>query len=217
MDYSKELKKYSTTLISDVLDIYWLNSWLLWIKPQSKNYNISWEVFTVKYVLLEKNVSPTKAWDYIDDIDEWKVILIDNGGLLNCTVWWDILTKMAKIKWLAGTIINWCCRDIESINKLNYPVFSKWVYMQSWKWRVMFKSTNSCITINWVNIFPWDYVRWDLNWVVVIPKKIILEVLKKAKTISSIESNIRKTISNWLSLKEAREKFNYNFHIWKKI
>jgi regulator of RNase E activity RraA len=216
MNYINELSTYSTSIISDSLDILWFSSWLIWIWAQTNNNKICWLAYTVKYELLWNNKS-VEAWNYIDNVNNNNIIIIDNWWLKHCTVWWDILTHMAIIKKCNWTIINWYCRDIKDINKLNYPVFSKGIFMQTWKWRVKIVKTKWELNIEWIKINYWDYVLWDQNWVVVFSKNIIEKVLKQANYIKKIEENIKLAIKDWLSLQNARIKYNYNFHLWNKI
>jgi hypothetical protein len=45
----------------------------------------------------------------------------------------DILTAAAKDLDLAGTVIDGCCRDVDLIRKLQYPVFSLGIFMLTGK------------------------------------------------------------------------------------
>jgi regulator of RNase E activity RraA len=49
--------------------------------------------------------------DYIDDVPPGSVIVLDNGGRDNATVWGDILTEVAHNKGIAGTLIDGVNRD----------------------------------------------------------------------------------------------------------
>ena len=76
------LLKYDTPALSDVLDSLGINGGCPCIIPRSKNTEITGRAFTVKFEPVSSGVS-AKAGDYIDDVPEGSVIVIDNGGFLN--------------------------------------------------------------------------------------------------------------------------------------
>jgi len=217
MEIIKKLSLFSTSIISDALNLLWLKWELYNFKSYTSNKKIVWVIYTIKYRLIKNNEN---LWvkNYIEDIPNNKdiILFIDNWWIKQYTVWWEILTLVAKIKWIKWTIINWVFRDLYEINNMNFPVFSKGVFMKSWKWYVQYFKKNCKLNVDWVEINSWDYVLWDSNGLVIIPKKIINIVLEKAEMIVDIESKIKQAVLNWIPLKIAREKYNYNFHIWKQ-
>ena len=108
-------KKLDTTCVSDALDRLGITGGLLGIKPVIPGKTICGEAFTVHYVpcgLVKGTVG-----DFLDDVEPGQVIVIDNAGRLNCTVWGDILTLVAKLKGIGGTVIDGVCRDVPFILK----------------------------------------------------------------------------------------------------
>jgi len=57
--------------------------------------------FTVKYVSCGQPAGT--VGDFIDDVAEGDVIVIDNDGRTDCTVWGDIMTQYAGIRKIAAT------------------------------------------------------------------------------------------------------------------
>lgn len=205
------LKKYSTPTLSDALDSLDINGGLESIKPQSNNCNISGIAFTVKYrepTIYEKSLN--KAADFIDNVPENNVIILANNGRTDCTVWGGILTRVAQLKNIQGTIIDGMCRDIEEIKYSNYPIFTKGVYMKSGKGRTKLDSIQNPVKVGQTIINPGDYIRADSNGVIVIPKEKISVVLFRVKAIHETENLIIDAIKNNMPLKEARKKFKYH-------
>ena len=58
-----------------------------------------------------------------------------------------------------------------------------------------------------MTIYDGDLVFGDVDGVVIIPRKIHVEVLKKALEKASGEKTVRKAIENGMSSTEAFEKF----------
>lgn len=211
----KLLRSLSVPLISDVLDSIGINGGLGNIMPLTIDYNIAGPVYTVLYEEVSEG-KKAPAGDYIEDVKEGSVILIDNQGNNNCTVWGDILSYVAKSKKIEGTVINGSCRDIEKILGLKYPVFCKNRYMKSGKNRVRLKSTQERITINGQDIFPGDYIRGDASGVVTIPYKHIEYVVQTSKKLEKVEELILNDLNNNISLKDARKKHGYNNYSYLK-
>ena len=65
---------------------------------------------------------PGTVGDYIDDVAAGSVVVLDNGGRENATVWGDILTAVAHRRGIAGTVIDGACRDTHLSLELDYPM-----------------------------------------------------------------------------------------------
>ena len=64
---------------------------------------------------------PGTVGDYIDDVPPGSVIVLDNGGRDNATVWGDILTEIAQRRGIAGTVIDGMCRDVALCTEHRLP------------------------------------------------------------------------------------------------
>ena len=212
----KLLKKYNTSILSDALDSLNINGALINIKPQTTDCNIVGIAFTVKYgqpSSYDKFIG--KAADFIDNVGNNNIIILANNGRTDCTVWGGILTRVAKIRNIQGTVIDGMCRDIEDIIKYNYPIFSKGIYMKSGKGRTILTNIQVPVSIEKTIIYPGDYVRGDSNGVIIIPKNIINKVLQRAKAIQETENLIITAVNNKMPLKKARIKYKYH-RPWEK-
>jgi len=63
--------------------------------------------------------------DFIDDVAEGDVVVIDNDGRTDCTVWGDIMTQYAGSQRIAATVIDGVCRDVSKALDDGYPLFTK--------------------------------------------------------------------------------------------
>lgn len=115
----------------------------------------------------------------------------------------------SKMK-VAGTIIDGVCRDVPVIQKLQYPIFTKGVYMVTGKDRVEVDAINVPVAIAGVQVKPGDLIRGDDTGVIVIPQEKAEAVLGVAKEIADKEALIEKEIENGNTLREARAKVNYH-------
>jgi regulator of RNase E activity RraA len=201
-------KRLSTSTISDALDRFGIAGGCHGIFPVASVDKMVGPAYTVRYV-------PTGAvkgtvGDYIDDVAPGEVIVLDNNGRIDCTVWGDILTVTASMKGIAGTAIDGVCRDVPGIAKEGYPVFSRGKFMMTGKDRVMVDATQVMVSIGTVQVKPGDMFIGDGSGVVVVPQEMIEPVLKAAQEIDAAEEAILDAVRSGLSLGEARKKFGYH-------
>jgi len=200
--------KLDTATLSDALDRHGLNGQCYRIKPRSTEFRMAGRAWTLKYG--PAATPPGTVGDYIDDIDAGSVIVLDNGGRDNVTVWGDILTEVAHRKGIAGTVIDGINRDVALCLQLGYPVFSRDSWMRTGKDRVQVEATQVPVSIGDVRVCPGDLVRGDADGVVVIPRDLEDKVLASAEEIQSAEDAIRESVRAGLSLRDARAKHRYH-------
>ncbi|KRD81506.1 diguanylate cyclase [Bacillus sp. Root147] len=200
--------KIDTSTISDALDKLGVDGQCFGIHSNSVSWKIAGRAFTVKYgpVSIEKGT----VGDFIDDVKPGEIVVIDNQGRLDCTVWGDIMTGVAKHKGIAGTVIDGVCRDTNRILELDYPVFSSNRYMRTGKDRVQVDSIGEAVSIANIRVRPGDIIVGDSDGVVVIPQEMEEQVLSVAIEIEGAEHQIRLATEKGMSLKEARSYYNYH-------
>jgi 4-hydroxy-4-methyl-2-oxoglutarate aldolase len=138
------------------------------------------------------------------------VMVLDNNGRTDCTVWGDILTLVAKRKGIGGTVIDGVCRDVPFILKEQYPIFTRGRFMMTGKDRVMVEAMNVTVSIGKTQVKPGDIMVGDDSGVVVVPWERAEEVLKLATEIETAENRIEEAVRSGLTLREAREKYRYH-------
>lgn len=211
------MKRYETLLefdspaISDALDACKVEGALLGIKPNLYGKKIVGPAYTVEYAAYDSMPQTFQgAGEYIDDVPQGSIIVIDNQGREDCTTWGGILTQVAMLKKISGTVVNGAIRDLSFIRKVGYPVFSRSVYMRSGKNRVYKSHQQVAVTISNVRINPGDIIFGDDNGVIVIPKDLLDEVIQKIQNIDRTETNILKAVNEGVGLKEARAIYRYD-------
>ena len=85
----------------------------LGIKPLNSGFRLTGRAFTILYG--PSGMPAGTVGDYIDDVEPGRVVVLDNGGRENATVWGDILTMVAHTRKVAGTVIDGACRDMRSL------------------------------------------------------------------------------------------------------
>jgi 4-hydroxy-4-methyl-2-oxoglutarate aldolase len=197
-----------TSAISDALDRLGIPGQLPGILPVARSMRCFGRAFTVQYEPVGETGGT--VGDFVDDVSPDEVLVLDNQGRANATVWGDILTWVAHERGLQGTVINGVCRDTSLICDINYPVFSTGRWMRTGKDRVRLRSVNSGLLIGGVAVAPGDLVIGDDDGVVVVPAGRAGEVASAAAEIEAAEDRIRELVSSGTRLAEARRQLNYH-------
>lgn len=200
--------KFDTPAVSDAMDRLGLTGGLLGIHAVVPGTRMCGPAFTVHYVpcgIYKDNVG-----DFIDDVKPGQVVVIDNNGRLDCTVWGDIMSLYASKNQIAGTLIDGVCRDVPVIRELRYPIFTKSTYMVTGKDRVYVDKINEPVSISGVQVLPGDLILADDTGAVVIPQSRAEEILAVAREIEEKEDAIRQRVLEGSSLKEARKELGYH-------
>lgn len=200
--------KLETATLSDALDKLGIAGQCLGIKPLDHRFRLAGRAFTLAYAPVGHPVGT--VGDFIDDVPEGGVVVIDNGGRPDATVWGDILTFTANKRCLGGTVIDGACRDTHLALDLGYPMFSRSYSMRTGKDRVQLDATQVVITVGDVRVSPGDIMRGDSDGVVAIPRDREDEVLAVAEEIDAAEGRIRDAIAGGMRLDEARRQQQYH-------
>jgi len=200
--------KLDTTSISDALDRLAIPGQCLNIKPLDSRFRLTGRAFTILYG--PAGTPPGTVGDYIDDVPSGSVVVLDNGGRENATVWGDILTWVAHRRGIAGTVIDGACRDTHLARELGYAIFSRSYSMRTGKDRVQVDAMNVPVNIGDARVNPGDLLRGDADGVLVIPRLHEDAVLAAAEEIDAVEQRIRAAVNDGLTLAEARRQLGYH-------
>ena len=195
--------------VSDALDKLGLPGQCLGIAPLG-NYSqvVVGPAFTVQYV--SASVPAGTVGDFIDAVLPGDVVVIDNAGRTDCTVWGDIMTQYASSRNIAATVIDGVCRDVNKALGDGYPVFSKGRFMRTGKDRVQVQSLNQPVSIGTARVCARDIVVADANGVVIVPRARAAEVAACARQIELVEADIRALIAQGQTLEKARAALGYH-------
>jgi len=197
-----------TATISDALDRLGLVGQCYRIKPRDPGFRMAGRAFTILYG--PAGAPAGTVGDFIDDVAPGSVVVLDNGGREDATVWGDILTEIAQRRGLAGTVIDGVNRDVQLCIDLKYPVFSKSNWMRTGKDRVQVEGMEVPVTIGGARVTCGDLLRGDADGVVVLPRKHEERILEAAEQIQEAEAHIREACRSGLRLDEARKRFGYH-------
>lgn len=197
-----------TATLSDAMNKLGIAGQCLGIKPLSPAFRLIGRAVTFRYAAAAKPAG--SVGDYIDDVPAGSVIVLDNGGREDATVWGDILTSVAHRRAIAGTLIDGACRDTDLSRALGYPIFSRSYSMRTGKDRVQLEASDTIVTIGEARVAPGDIVRGDADGAVVLPRSHEDAILDAAEEIERAEASIRAALERGMRLDEARRDNGYH-------
>ncbi|MFJ4208080.1 RraA family protein [Paenarthrobacter sp. NPDC089675] len=213
-DIVSRLKALPTAAISDAMDSLGLDQTLRGISPLKFGFQSVGPAFTVQYEPAGTNRG--SVGDFLDDVPPGAVVIIDNQGRTDVTVWGGIMTEVAADRGIAGTVINGVCRDVSTSLKQQYPLFSRGSYMRTGKDRVRLTSVGTSLKINDVLVSPLDIICGDADGALSVPRSDAERIVDIAEEIEATEARIVAAVKNGCTLVQARLDFGYHDLQWKR-
>lgn len=202
------LNAVGVTALSDALDRLAIAGQAIGLVPVARGMKFAGPAFTIR--MLPVGLTGGSVGDYIDDVPAGAVVAIDNDGIMDQTVWGDILTYVAHNKGIAATVIDGVCRDSDRCVSLSYPVFSRGVTMRTGKDRATTDACNVAVQLARVRVEPGDWLIGDADGVVSIPASRVAEVLAIAEEIEAAENAIMAAVAGGMRLDAARRNLGYH-------
>ncbi len=208
MTIRSRLEALDTCALSDALDRAGIDGQAVGLVPMERTMHFVGQAFTVR--MLPTGTSGKSVGDYIDEVAAGQVVVIDNGGRLDATVWGDILTTTASRNKVAGTVIDGVCRDATRSAQLDYPLFARANTMRTGKDRVCAEDYGVPVQLAGVRVEAGDWLVGDADGVVVIPASRVEQIVEIAERITAVEDVIRSSIDAGERLDDARRQLGYH-------
>ena len=123
----------------------------------------------------------------IDTATPGDIIVVEQRTGLDAASWGGNLAIGAKMRKVAGVIVEGPARDIDDCRKIDFPVFARSHTSRTARGRIVEVATNEPITVGDVEVNPGDYVVADGSGVVFIAAADIGRVLEAAEAIVARE------------------------------
>lgn len=139
-----------------------------------------------------------KPIEAIDKADKGTVLVIDvNQG--TTAIWGELATWSAKIKGLAGVVIDGAVRDYDDLLKINFPIFSRSIAPNAGEPKGL-GEIGAEITCGQQTVRTGDWIIGDDSGVVIVPQEIAQEIANRALDVKEQENRIREEIKQGGSL-----------------
>ena len=139
-----------------------------------------------------------KPIEAIDKAEKGWVLVVDvNQG--RTAVWGELATWSAKLKGLAGVVIDGAVRDYDDLLQIKFPIYSRYIVPNAGEPKG-FGEIGAEITCGGQTVRTGDWIIGDDSGVVVVPQEIAQEIANRALDVKEQENRIREEIQQGGSL-----------------
>lgn len=201
-----------TGAISDVLREFCLLDQALpgHLKPLRPERTVAGIAFTVKS---SPNVQISGEMTFrtkmLGELSPNAMVVWDTSGDERATLWGGVMTAAAKGLGARGAVIDGGIRDTHQILEKDFPVFYKYRCPNGSLGRCLITHYQVPIKIGDVVIRPGDIVHGDIDGVVVVPRDLACDVLKRAEELKQNEKKIFSWVAAGESVSEISGKGGY--------
>jgi len=188
MTPTNRLARLDTCAVSDALDRLGLPGVVTGIRPLTDSHKIAGRAVTVKLVAAEGRTSKQHLGTAaIEASGPGDVLVIEHRSREDCAGWGGILSRAAKARGIAGTLVEGSVRDVDESREIGFPVFARAAVPMTARGRIVEEGWNVPVDIGGVEVHPGDFVVADGSGVVFVKKSRIEEVLLAAEEIAARE------------------------------
>jgi 4-hydroxy-4-methyl-2-oxoglutarate aldolase len=203
-DFVARLQKLDSCAVSDALDKLGLKGSVTGIHRFTTDQRIAGRILTVK---LDRAEGRTNARHLctaaIEAANPGDIIVVEQSTGLDAASWGGNLAIGAKMRGVAGVIVEGPARDIDDCRKLDFPVFARTHTARTARGRIVEVATGEPITAGDVVVNPGDYVVADGSAVVFVAQSEIARVLEAAEAIAAREEAMAQALREGVPISQV--------------
>jgi 4-hydroxy-4-methyl-2-oxoglutarate aldolase len=142
----------------------------------------------------------------IDAMSSGTILVATGTESLETGIMGELTATALRVNGCRGAVVNGYTRDARKLMEMNFPTFAWGSSPIDTTGRVRVIETNIPITIGGISIHPGDMVFADMDGIIVIPRAIELEVIKKVIERISTENTVRKELADGKKMAEVWSK-----------
>ena len=183
------LAQLDACAVSDALDRLSLPGAVTGIQRLTTTRRISGRVITVKMGRDEGQPPASRhlGTTAIESAQPGDVIVMEQRTGIDAACWGGNLSLGAKLRQVAGVIVDGPARDIDEAREFDFSVFARSTTSRTARGRILEVGTNVPIIVGEVTVAPGDFVVADGSAVVFIAQGEVLRVLETAEAVAARE------------------------------
>jgi 4-hydroxy-4-methyl-2-oxoglutarate aldolase len=182
------LLKLDSCAVSDALDKLGLKGSVTGLQRYSTDRRIAGRVVTVTLAAAEgRSNTRHLCTAAIEAAHPGDVIVVEQRTGIDAASWGGNLALGAKMRNVAGVIVEGPVRDLDDCRKLNFTVYGRCHTARTARGRIVEVATNEPVTVGDVSVTPGDYVLADASAVVFVQAADIERVVATAESIMARE------------------------------
>lgn len=131
------------------------------------------------------------------------VIVVANGGRMDCAAWGGILSQAASLKQLEGIVLDGACRDVPEALQVGLAVYARGPVAVTARGRVIEQSWGEPVQIVGTSVRAGDLVIADASGVAFVPQAVADQVIETAEAIAAYEVSIVSALRTGIPVSEA--------------
>jgi 4-hydroxy-4-methyl-2-oxoglutarate aldolase len=184
----ERLLKLDSCAVSDALDKLGLKGTVTGIERHSTDRRIAGRVVTVTLAPAEgRSNTRHLCTAAIEAAQAGDIIVVEQRTGIDAASWGGNLALGAKMRGVAGVIVEGPARDLDDCRKLDFTVYARSHTARTARGRIVEVATNEPITVGDVTVTPGDYVLADASAVVFVQASEIERVVEAAESIMARE------------------------------
>lgn len=209
-DLFERARALGSSFLSDALDILGVRDRTLApvFRAISPGVVIIGRAFTMQAEpLSDPGTAPSRVqFHAIDEMGPGDVAVISGDNPGNGCLWGEFLAEVARMRGLAGVVIEGCVRDVAEMREARFGVFATGVSPCGPLGRVSIRQFGTPIVCGGVEIAPGDIIVADDDGIIAVPKARFAESVKVAEAKKTEELRVLDLIRHGATLAEIHGK-----------
>lgn len=209
-DLSQRAGKLATSTLANALDLVGLhNNVIVHIKAVAPGFQFAGPALTVKEIAGahgDFTSDDFRVGAMIDAAHAGDVITIDCAGA-EASTWGGMASLAAKLKGVAGLLVDGAVRDLEEMIEFDFPVFSRHMVPTTGRLRLKIEDINVPVVIDGVSVSPGDLIVGDGTGVVCLPVDRAEEIVAIAEKLDRDDKAAVDDLRAGLTFTEAMAKY----------
>ena len=143
----------------------------------------------------------------VDSLLPGEVAVVGTQKSVRNAPWGELLSTAARARGARGAVIDGLVRDVRKIEELGFPVLAAGIKPVDSNGRGIVTAYNVPVECGEVIVNAGDFIFADFDGVVVVPKAIVVDVLRLAADKVSRENNSRAELMNGAYLRNVFDRF----------
>ena len=151
---------------------------------------------------------PNRALEILDEAPPGSVLVYVLEDSLDISGIGNLMATTAKVRGLAGAVIDGGARDVDEIEEIGLPVFSRRITPATLVGRLVSVAKQVPVSCAGIWVRPGDYIVGDATGVVVVPVEKADEVVRLLKQYDEKETKMLEIIKQNKSMLKALKEYN---------
>ena len=134
------------------------------------------------------------------------VIVVDAAGASYST-WGGMASYAAKLKGVAGLVVDGGVRDLEEMVEFQFPVFARHLVPTTGRTRLKVEAINVPVAIDGVDVAPGDIIAADGTGIVCLPGGRAEEIIGLAEGFAAADAAAVEDLKTGLTFSQAMAKY----------